>query len=466
LIVTTKPLRRHAQVFAHQFALCSDLQNSQLAFCLSYPRGREMGSKALGFCLRRHRGRRTQQVLADMLGKSLRWVLYAESGRADLGWTELVAIATALGPSDGRAFLDDAMALLYEEAEMGRLNKELLDALQRRDFLAILGAGAAIDMERLGRTLQGLGVDSHVSNEMAKLTRLYVDQSRQTPPGVVVSALQVHLRDYLELAIGAPEQIGRSLKGGAAEAALLAGILVFRLGHAPEASHYWMMAKGLAEESGHTVVKAFVFAAQGSTALSPGNFGGVGGDAKQARRLLDQALSALGGKARGIAPATIHAWRSVQHAILNDSDAASRDLELASRLLGNSRSSMSSSDEPTGLAARTQADVEAERAVCAVYLRRAAETINILEPGQVANHHPSPGWKVARMADLAAAYAQRGEADRAVTVLLEATDIAVGAKEPWRLRRVKGIRQTQVPASYTSEALGELDLKLGSALHA
>jgi hypothetical protein len=98
-----------------------------------------------------------------------------------------------------------------------------------------------------------------------------------------------------------------------------------------------------------------------------------------------------------------------------------------------------------------------------VFLHQSNEALKILESG-VLDIHTSPGWRAARMADLAAAYAQRADADRAVSVLLEAADIAIGARDPWRLRRVKGVRQTQIPANYTSEALGELDNKLAGAV--
>jgi hypothetical protein len=43
-------------------------------------------------------------------------------------------------------------------------------------------------------------VDAYLVGEMGKLTHLYADQSRGTPTGVAISALQSHLRNYLDLA--------------------------------------------------------------------------------------------------------------------------------------------------------------------------------------------------------------------------------------------------------------------------
>jgi hypothetical protein len=217
-----------------------------------------------------------------MLGKSLRWVLYAEAGRADLGWTELVAITNALGPIEGRAFLDDAVELLYEEAGMGGLKKDLLGALQRRDFLGVLGTGAAVDLERLGKALQGMGVDAVVVGELRTITRWYASQSRVIGPGMLIPALQGHLRTYLDLSIQAPSSLNRDLNAGAAEVALLAAVLTFRLGHSGDALHYWLMASALGRESDHRIVQAYAVAARGTMLLLPSNWGGNGGNSKQA----------------------------------------------------------------------------------------------------------------------------------------------------------------------------------------
>src|SRR2546430_13139343 len=76
------------------------------------------GSKALGVCIRQHREPRTQKVLADAMGRSTRWLVYAEAGRTDVTWSDLIAITTVLGRAEGRAFLAAAIDLLYQEAEV------------------------------------------------------------------------------------------------------------------------------------------------------------------------------------------------------------------------------------------------------------------------------------------------------------------------------------------------------------
>jgi hypothetical protein len=419
------------------------------------------GSKALGACIKRHRAGRPLQVVADAADKSKRWLAYVEAGKASPNWNELVAIASVLGPVEGPAFLDDVSRLLFEEAEVERLKRNVMRGIQRREFLGVLGAGALVDMERLGRVLQGLGVDAGVIGEMGKLTRLYADQSRTMAPGVVIPGLQAHMRNYLDLAMTAPEGMNKSLKAGAAEAAILTGVLSFRVGHPTEAMHYWVMASGLASESGHATAQAYAVVVRREMALNPANWGGVGGDPQETRRALDQGLAILGSKSRTAAAATFHAWRSEAQAVLGDAAAAARDIEAADSLLSKVDST-SFSEDFTGIGVHAQQELTAQRAACAVLLRQSSQVLELLEPSRP-NSHPSPGWRAARMSDLAAAYAQRGSNDQAVSVLLEATDLAVTAKDPWRLRRLRGIRRRWLPATLSGETIQQLDHKLASA---
>jgi transcriptional regulator with XRE-family HTH domain len=417
-----------------------------------------IGSRALGVCIRKHRAHRPVQVLADALGKSTRWLAYIESGHTAPSWIDLLEIARILGPVDGASFLKESALLLFEEADMARIKADVMAAVQRREFLAVLGVGALVDMERLDRVLEGLGVDAATVNGLAELNRLYAEQSRRAEPGLIISGLQGHLRSQLEIAASAPEAMSVKIKALAAEAALLAGMLAFRVDHPTEALHYWMLANGLAEDSHHRVAQAYVLAARGSVALSPSNFGGLGGNAKEARRLLDQALAVLGVKASGVAPATVYAWRSVQQALLGDAKKAEEDLASADWALNNA--STDTTNDLCGLAAKSRGELDAERAVCALWLGQHNRVVEILESGEVADQRPSPGWRAARMADLAAAHAARGDQDHAASVLLDATNIAIGAKDPWRIRRIRGIRRRWLSDKLAGDVVQELDQKL------
>jgi hypothetical protein len=413
-------------------------------------------------CIKRHRGCRSQNLLADMVGRSMRWMAYVEAGKADLGWDDLLAITTALGPVDGRAFLNDAISLLYREADVDMTKKGLLTAIERRDFLGVLGVGAAADMERLSRALHGLGIDSVVAGEMAGLTRLYADRSRQVSPGVLIAVLQAHLRGYLELILAAPAGVSGALKAGAAEAALLTGVVAFRLGHSAESLHYWLMASGLGAESGHAVVQAYAAMIRPALTLHPAEWGGgEGADPLETLRALDHGLEILGKKPSGVAAVTFHAWRSGVKAALGDARAAELDLEAAERAL--SKISLTSSDDLTGLGVHNHQILAAERATSALFLGRPNEVLAILGSGMT-DSHTSPGWRAARLADLAAAYSRRGDHDQAAKVLLEASKLALGAKDPWRLRRLQGIRRQWLPDNFASETLAEFDRGLASAL--
>jgi transcriptional regulator with XRE-family HTH domain len=86
-----------------------------------------MTSGMIGACIKRHRGGRSQQVLADSLGRSLRWVAYVEAGTTVPDWQDLADIANVLGSTAGTAFLDEAVMLLYEEVEVERAMKQVRD---------------------------------------------------------------------------------------------------------------------------------------------------------------------------------------------------------------------------------------------------------------------------------------------------------------------------------------------------
>jgi hypothetical protein len=423
-----------------------------------------MGSRALGVHFRKYRGHRPIQVVADALGKSTRWLAYVEAGRTAPDWIDLREIARILGPVDGPIFLKEAALLLFEEADMTRVKAEVMAAVRRREFLGVLGLGAgAVDMEHLARTLQGLGVDTEIIASMARMNRLYAEQTRAEPPGVLISALQLHLRNYLDLVVGAPEKFSQDLKAGAAEAALLTGVTSFRLGHPVEATHYWSLAKGLAAECGHLVVEAYTAMIRPALTLHPAEWGGgKGADPKETVKALDLGLAMLGSKPTGIAAVTFHAWRSGPHSALGNALAAKRDLESAVNGL-NKLTESRSEDDVTGLGVLNPEILAAEQATSALLLQQPNEVVQILESG-IIEQHTSAGWRSARMADLAGAYAQRGDHEQAVNVLLDAADIALSGKDPWRLRRLQGIRRTWLPANLGGDAIKELDRKLTASL--
>jgi hypothetical protein len=416
-------------------------------------------------CIKRHREPRTQRLLADALDRSPRWMAYAEAGKTDVGWSEMVAIATILGPIKGRAFLDDATALLYQEAEVEGVMRDALATVQRRAFLSAVGTagalGGGIDFERLERGLQGLLADSAMVKDMASLTQIYLTQSRVLGSGAVLPALQAHLRNYLNLATTAPPALSNKFKAGAAEAALLSGVLTYRSGATPEALQYYLLASGLASESGYSSVSAYVMAMRRTALFAPATLGGTGnGNFKECQSMLDQGLAMIGAKPKGIVAATLLSWRADDHATIGDAEAAERDLDAARQALSNVGNS---EEDLIGLGTRTELELTVEHAICALGLRQPDKVIEGLETEEVMAN-TSSGWRAARLSELAGAYAQKGEIEHSVSLFSEAADLAITAREPWRIRWVDAIRQRWLPVNLGSEGLRDLDLKLASAL--
>jgi hypothetical protein len=416
------------------------------------------GSRALGMCMRRHRSGRPVKVMADALDKSERWLAYVEAGRAVPDWEDLIGFATVLGPAAGGAFLDDAVPLLYEEAEINRVKQQIMQAVRRREFLGVLGAGAVADMERVGRVLQGLGVDKTTVEEMRGLTDMYAAQSRVGTPGLVIPTLQAHLRNFLELVNIASGNLAEELKRGAAEAALLAGVLLYRADCSAEALHYSLLASGLAKESGYPVIHAYVLAVRAGISLAPSVHGGDGGSAHAAWRLLDQAIGIMGSKLTPPESATLHSWRAVQYGALGNAEAAYRDFEIAEAAL--SKRAVVDRDL-ISLGIQSELDLKVERVICAVQLSRPHDVLSVLDDATL-NAHPSTGWKVGRLADLAAAQAQDGDRDLAVRLLIEATDLMASARDPWRAWRVKGTRRRWLADHRSGDDVEELDRRLAA----
>jgi hypothetical protein len=418
------------------------------------------GSRALGACIRRHRVRCQVKAFANKLDKSERWLVYLEAGHTVPDWDDLVAIATALGPDDGGAFLNEAAPLLYEEAHMDLVNRQIMQAVEGRQSMAVLGTGAMPDSERVERVLQGLGVDAGVVQELRGLTGHYAEKSRSDVPGMVVMpTLQAHLRNHLELANGASNGLGDQLKRGASEAALLIATLMYRADLPSEALRFSLLASALAKETGYHAIHACVLAVRECFLYCPSTRGGDGGDPIEARRLLDQALDIMGRRLSPSEAVTMYSWRAVQFAMLGDAAAADEDLDAAATAL----SKWTATDRDLlGMGVANELDLKVEHAICAVYLRRPQEAIADLSE-ELSQAGRTPGWKAARLADLAAAHAQVGDGDQAVALLLEAMDLMKAAKDPWRMRRIQGTRRRWLADFTSGDDVEELDRRLAVA---
>jgi hypothetical protein len=413
------------------------------------------GNKALGECFRRYREPKPQRAVAGAIGKSTRWLAYVEAGRAMPDCDDLVAVASMLGGGQGPAFLHEALTLLYEEVEMDRVKSQIRDNLHRRAFLGGLGAVTLVDLERLESGPEKR-IETRTLEEMKAFTQFCVNQSRALAPGVVLSALEAHMRGFVDLIGAAPGHTTSDLQAAAAEAALLTAVLSYRMDLTAEATQNLLLASGLAAESGHITVQANVLAMQGLMHSVPAQ-GWARGDAQRARALYDQALTIIGPEPAGVAGATFYAWRAVQQATLGEATAAARDLEAAQHALARE----GSVDDLTGLGVRNELDLAVEHAVSAIQLRQPKQVLTALDMKAV-GRHPSAGWRAARIAELAAAHAQSGEVDESVRLLLEAVDVLSPARDAWRSRRLQGVRNVWLPKGISGESVEALDQRLAA----
>ncbi len=197
----------------------------------------------------------------------------------------------------------------------------------------------------------------------------------------------------------------------ASQSAALLGLLAHRLQKRPESVMYLSVAVELAVEAqsrslrGHALVVL-------RAVYSPVTANGPSADAQKALRLLDEAEDVAGPTAPPLLRTWLHACRAEDHAVLGHEEEAQRDLDVADSALAEAP------QHPGGFFDHWDGTrLAGFRGNCAVLLRKPEDAIPILE-AVVRNTSPDlVGPYAAVQADLAAAYSQRDELERASALL-------------------------------------------------
>jgi transcriptional regulator with XRE-family HTH domain len=332
------------------------------------------------------------------------------------------------------------------------------DDLRRRQFLqylAVVSGATTLDWDRLSTLINGTGpADSYLLDDLRTLTRCYARQVESLAPRSLLPALRSHLAMLTgSLQTFQPDTIRRQLRSLAAETAALAGRLSHLLENRGDAQACWSYAKALATEAQDSSTYAFTLVLQRCQHSSV-VYGGQNGDTSRALELLNEADAHLRGTASEHLRACVLASRAEDHAANGNADAARYDLEHASSLLANARTS-----DDGFFANWDQQRLAGYRGSCALALDQPEEASAILEGTLGRTSSTLIGQRCAVMTDLAAAYARQHEVEHACALLLQSLTVATRAGLSELVLRVHGARRHLEPWS-DQAAVRDLDERL------
>jgi len=314
------------------------------------------------------------------------------------------------------------------------------DDVQRRQFLqyvGVLGGASMLDWDRLGTLLRGQAdaADEPLLDDLEALTRSYGRQVESRAPMILLPTLREHLRGLTSsLQASPPAALRRRLLSLTGMTAVMTGRLSYLLENRGDARTSWAFALELAREAGDDDLFAVTLAHQRlfhSTIPSRGRFGNT----TRALSLLNEAESKLSNASSPHVQVMVLAKRAEEHAADGNHSATERDLERAERLLD------AAPRDDGFFADWDRAFLAGYRGSCLIALERPQDATEALEKARQLTRPSLVGQRCAVTTDLAAAYAQQREVDRACELLAESLETAERAGLEELVSRVNGARR-------------------------
>ena len=362
--------------------------------------------------------------IQDVLDAALERATPPQQSRFEMLLEESSAPGERVNRLDRREFINDVLAVVT----LGMLHPDRL--------AAALGAPVAADK----RLLEDLGAMADEYGRMYWCMR----------PAALWPTVYGHATLTRCIHDGAPAAIRREAAALASQSAALLGLLAHRLHKRTESAMYLSLAVELAVEAqngslhGHALV-ALRSAYSPVTAIASA-------DPQKALKLLDEAEDVAGPAAPPLLRTWLHASRAEDHAVLNHAEEAQRDLDVAESALAQAPR------HPGGFFDHWDATrLAGFRGNCDVLLRKPEDAIVVLE---AVARNTSPdliGPYGAVRADLAAAYSQRDEVERACALLDDVLVTAHTARMPEQAARVQRIRSVYLSHRADTAAVRQLD---------
>ncbi|TMC04968.1 MAG: hypothetical protein E6J41_23495 [Chloroflexi bacterium] len=224
----------------------------------------------------------------------------------------------------------------------------------------------------------------------------------------------------------------------------------FNLQDLTQAFMYWSVAHDLARDAGNVSVQAHALGSR-SRLHSPIHRDPGEADPTAALALLDQAVRLAERSASPALRSWLLANRAQQLAVTGQATASYRDLEAAAHYV-----SLAEQGDEDVLSGWDEVRVDAYRGICAMALGRPGEVIEITE-SVLARTDAGRVQRSLQQADLAAAYALRGEVDQASVLLGEALTVASRAQFPEGVQRVRTTRARYVAGHAEARTCLRLD---------
>jgi transcriptional regulator with XRE-family HTH domain len=396
-----------------------------------------------------------QEAIAHRIGRSRRWYLDLEAGRADPTLSDLLALADVL-----RTRLDWLLADVMDGQSdtrgadgVGTLDPQGDENTQRRTFLALLAAlSAGIDVERMA-AMVGLptAIDAVYVSEMGRVTDALVGSWYTVAPRALLPAVSGHFATLRALLPG-PPRFQPALASTAGRAAALLGHVLIKLDRRGEAYAQYASAEALARDARDGTLRALTLALR-SGMFSPVSLSPRHGDSARALAELDEAIRCAGAAAPPLLRVVVHARRAEERAAAGDAPGAQRDLERA-------ETALAPAGAETFYGPRDAAEMGAMRGVVQGLLGQHKAALETLD-ATLAGMTPSVvAWRAAVLADQGAALAQQAEVEEACVRLGRALDLAERSSAGDHVQRVLGIRRMHLAAHGGTPAVRALDDRL------
>ncbi len=335
-----------------------------------------------------------------------------------------------------------------------------VELMKRREFLrhaALLTGAAAIDPGRLTTALSSRrGIDGALLDSLEAVVHGYTRLWYVLPPDTLLAPTRSQLGALNELrAVCQPGSTAARLDGLTANLSALVGWLSWLSGNRDGAATYYALAHGLAAAANDDGIRAFVLVLRSfmCSDLFRSDKQGSG----VALALLDEGVELAGPGSSPYLRLFALSRRAEEHAISGVATAALRDLDRAEQAL-----LAAPGPDPGFFGYWNQDRVAGCRGTCAAMLGRPNEAVALLSRALASTPGELAAERSVLLTDLAAAYAQQAEVDRACEALRQS--LAVGSSgDANRIERILAVRQSSLHQWRDAPAVMRLDEELREA---
>jgi tetratricopeptide (TPR) repeat protein len=277
-------------------------------------------------------------------------------------------------------------------------------------------------------------LDDGFLDELEGTTRDLLGRSRTSAPAYLLPVVRGQLAVLSTQMVSSPTTtLHRRLHSIAGQTAELAGWLSYLVDNHGDARTFYTLALRLADECGDKITRAMTLTALSllHSKLGIGNFLGRSGESLD---FLDEAHRAAVGSAR--TESWVLARRAEERAVNGDLGGSYRDLDQALHAVARM------STQTDAIAGNFDSTwIAGYRGTCALLLGRAGEAAHNLEEAVSATSPALVADGCVLLIDLAAAYGQSGDIDRACALLTQSLDNALRNGLGSRIHRIRAVRQ-------------------------